>query len=497
MTTGPLWILDDGRIMGGGQRFVLRLARHLRDDRGPDRVLVVCPGDSELAARCREAGIRVAPVRFPDPQPRQVAAIAATVARLQRLFASAPPATTVVAAAVRCAIYARPALALQRRRPRFVQLMQERDSAARPLLARLLGRPPGVVVLGAAAAASYRAALPRGSSVQTINNFLDPELFAELVALRGDREEPPVVTAIGRFIPEKGLLELVDELAAASDAWSSAEILASPENGAYEARVRERARALGDRVRVHDPGIHARDVLARAGVLVVPSTGNEGQPTVIVEALAAGVPVVVRGPVWSADFEGLPVMPYDGADDLGRLLRDLPREPARPGALLARFGPEQAVLGIEGDDLQLRVAEASDSQLLLDWRNDPETRRWAFESGEIERATHEAWFARRRADPDTVIWIAEHDGRPVGQIRLDRDGTEAEVSVALAPEARGGGLGRRLIARAAAEARGALAVERLNARIKPANSASLRAFEAAGFVEAARDDDVVTLARRV
>jgi RimJ/RimL family protein N-acetyltransferase/glycosyltransferase involved in cell wall biosynthesis len=491
-----IWLLDDGRIMGGGQRLVLRLARHLAASRGADSVLVVCPDDSELATHCRDAGVRVEHVVFPDPHPLQAPRIAACVVRLRRLFARAPDGTTVVAAAVRCAVYARPALA--RTGLRFVQLMQERDSASRSRLARLLGRPPGVLVLGSVAAGAYRDALPAGASVRVMNNFLSHDELADLGSLRGDRAEPPVVAAVGRFIPEKGLVELVDELAASPDAWSSAEILAGSEDPEYEATVRERAAALGNRMRVHSGDVPVRDVLARAGALVVPSTGNEGAPTVILEALAAGVPVVVRRPVWSADYEGLPVVAYDGPSDLGDALRSWPRDPAPVGELARRFGPEQALDAIESDDdLALRPADERDTQRLLDWRNDPETRRWAFQPGEVDLATHEAWFARRRADPDSVIWIAEQRGEPVGQVRLDREGAEAEVSIALAPEARGRGLGRRLIDRAAREAPGALGVERLTARIKPDNVASVRAFEAAGFTESSRDDDVVTLRRRL
>ena len=44
--------------------------------------------------------------------------------------------------------------------------------------------------------------------------------------------------------------------------------------------------------------------LGSIDALVVPSVGKEAQPTAIIEALAYGVPVVVRDPLYSPDFDG-------------------------------------------------------------------------------------------------------------------------------------------------------------------------------------------------
>jgi glycosyltransferase involved in cell wall biosynthesis len=59
---------------------------------------------------------------------------------------------------------------------------------------------------------------------------------------------------------------------------------------------------------------------SQVDVLVVPSTGNEGQPTVIVEALAHGRSVLVRAPLWSREFQPFPVHAYGSARELGALL---------------------------------------------------------------------------------------------------------------------------------------------------------------------------------
>ena len=105
---------------------------------------------------------------------------------------------------------------------------------------------------------------------------------------------------------------------------------------------------LANRVRLLG---HTDDVpgfLAAVDVLVVPSSGTEGQPTAILEALACGRPVVVRRPVWSRDFEGLPVVAYDRREELAAALQRLPAAAAQHDELRRRFGPEQVLAALVG-----------------------------------------------------------------------------------------------------------------------------------------------------
>ena len=70
---------------------------------------------------------------------------------------------------------------------------------------------------------------------------------------------------------------------------------------------------------------------------------------VIVEALAHGRPALVRRRVFSPrDYEGLPVLPYEGPAELKARLGELPSDPAPPEVLRRRFGPEQALEAILG-----------------------------------------------------------------------------------------------------------------------------------------------------
>jgi RimJ/RimL family protein N-acetyltransferase len=149
--------------------------------------------------------------------------------------------------------------------------------------------------------------------------------------------------------------------------------------------------------------------------------------------------------------------------------------------------------------VELRPATDADADLLLDWANDPVTRAAGFHPALIDRGTHIGWLAARLASPKTRIWIGMRRGRdgepagqvdPVGQVRLEVDERGvAEVGIAVAPRARGQGVGGSLLdaGLAAARADSAFGARRFLARVRPDNAASVRLFRAAGFAEVSRD----------
>jgi RimJ/RimL family protein N-acetyltransferase len=142
----------------------------------------------------------------------------------------------------------------------------------------------------------------------------------------------------------------------------------------------------------------------------------------------------------------------------------------------------------------LRLAGPEDEQRLLDWRNERGVREASFSSDEISPEEHHRWFADNLLDPGCALLIVEDDGRPVGQVRLERVGTDlAEISVALASDVRGRGVGREALRLAASMAPQLLGVTTLKALVKEENEASLRAFRAAGFRDIATDHGVVEL----
>lgn len=133
---------------------------------------------------------------------------------------------------------------------------------------------------------------------------------------------------------------------------------------------------------------------------------------------------------------------------------------------------------------RLRPAESTDARRIWEWSNDPEVRSVSFSSDPIPWDSHVAWFQARLADPQCRQCIAvERKGDPIAQVRFDiADDNSATISISLAADVRGKGLGTQLIWMACRELFAETEIDRVEALIKPDNVASIRAFEKAGFV---------------
>lgn len=137
---------------------------------------------------------------------------------------------------------------------------------------------------------------------------------------------------------------------------------------------------------------------------------------------------------------------------------------------------------VDVPELLLRQAEATDARRLREWRNDPATRAASRNTAPVDAGAHEAWFASVIANPDRHLLVADEDRTPVGSLRFDRRAELCyEISVVVAPEARGRGLGTALIRAGLGwlreHAPGAVVV----AEVRPENRPSVAAFSRAGF----------------
>jgi UDP-2,4-diacetamido-2,4,6-trideoxy-beta-L-altropyranose hydrolase len=129
----------------------------------------------------------------------------------------------------------------------------------------------------------------------------------------------------------------------------------------------------------------------------------------------------------------------------------------------------------------LRPATAQDCRQVWLWRNDEETRRVSLDSAAIPLEAHERWFLDSLQSPSRRIYIVVAGDQPSGVARLDVDGGQGIVSIHLAPECRGRGVGPRALEALGEVAFGPLGLARLVAEIKADNAASLSAFVKAGF----------------
>jgi UDP-2,4-diacetamido-2,4,6-trideoxy-beta-L-altropyranose hydrolase len=151
--------------------------------------------------------------------------------------------------------------------------------------------------------------------------------------------------------------------------------------------------------------------------------------------------------------------------------------------LLAELGVQPRAAS-QVAELSLRPAEPADVHVLFAWANDADTRARSFSQALIPFEEHSAWFQRELINRESLLLIGEvPELGAIGQVRLvARKPDDAVISVGLAPEVRGRGLGARLIAAASKHyLQLHPACARVAAYVKPDNAASIAAFSRAGF----------------
>lgn len=203
------------------------------------------------------------------------------------------------------------------------------------------------------------------------------------------------------------------------------------------------------------------------------------------EAVASSGAGVFAGLVETEGIEQVVDRVVDAAGSFRNNSHQLDAARASGRRLIDGRGADRVVAQLRGDDLQLRAVEWSDADLLLEWANDKTVRAAAFSSNEISQPEHGAWLRGRLATQgqDNWHWIASLHGTPVGQVRFDRRNDALEISLTIAQEARGFGLGAPLIAagtRRVAEQR--RLPSQIVAQVKHINEPSMRSFMTAGYV---------------
>lgn len=150
-------------------------------------------------------------------------------------------------------------------------------------------------------------------------------------------------------------------------------------------------------------------------------------------------------------------------------------------------------------EVVFRDANLDDCITYFLWANDPDVRRNSFNGGTIPLEDHLDWFESRLRSSDTVMRLAEVDGVPVGQIRLERQAFGFLVNFSVAASARGKGLGTKLLTDAVNQVRprGAAGGTIIRGLVKPDNEKSKKAFQRAGFVYAGETEGYVIYDRTI
>jgi glycosyltransferase involved in cell wall biosynthesis len=332
--------------VGGAERVVALLARHLR--RSGHAVGVVSlydPHGSWIEAELRSDGV---PLYFLGKRPgldlRMIPRLARVVARFR---------PDVLHTHLYVLKYVLPALAASRR-CRVVHTLHnlaehevERLSRGIQSVAFRVGVVP--VAIGEAVAESMlrlyrlppRHRIPNGIPV---SDYAPPPCAREEVrASLAIPDDAPTFVSVGRLDPQKNSRSLIEAFASRRLRLLGAHLLFAGD-GQLRRELEDQASGLGIDDRVHFLGVRADipRVLAAADVFVLPSR-YEGNPLTVMEAMAAGKPVLATAvgcvPELVSEGAGLLVAPGDGTaleSAMLELATDLPRARAR-GAAAARI----------------------------------------------------------------------------------------------------------------------------------------------------------------
>jgi glycosyltransferase involved in cell wall biosynthesis len=194
--------------------------------------------------------------------------------------------------------------------------------AGSPLLTAFLRRtlriPDVVVVLAQVELRAYREFVPE-QEVVALPNGIDCRPYAGVPTVLSDSSHPMQLVYIGRVAREKGLYETLQGLRLAHELGVDARLVIAG-TGAEEPRLRRYAQALGIANRVCFVGpVFGNDkvkLLSGADAMVLASY-SEGLPYALLEAMAAGVPVIATPvgaipDVVSDGIHGFLVPPRDG-----------------------------------------------------------------------------------------------------------------------------------------------------------------------------------------
>jgi UDP-2,4-diacetamido-2,4,6-trideoxy-beta-L-altropyranose hydrolase len=132
--------------------------------------------------------------------------------------------------------------------------------------------------------------------------------------------------------------------------------------------------------------------------------------------------------------------------------------------------------------IELRGATQGDSKLLFEWRNHPSIRAISINSDPIPWESHQQWFDKVLQDANRPLYIAEQAGTAVGVIRFEIDNTQAVVSLYLAPDKNGRGLGTQLLLLGEQQLlQGRPEILKIVATVLEGNEASHRLFRRCGY----------------
>ena len=137
-------------------------------------------------------------------------------------------------------------------------------------------------------------------------------------------------------------------------------------------------------------------------------------------------------------------------------------------------------------ELNFRLVQEQDMELLLEWRNDPSTYIHFSKPQSVAKDEHQRWFESMMDNSQRLIYIFENATERVGMVRLDKHGEKpAELSWTVGPSFRGRGFAKQMVRTIVDKWQDELC---FFAKVKSENIASARVAEFAGLTHSRSEE---------
>lgn len=139
--------------------------------------------------------------------------------------------------------------------------------------------------------------------------------------------------------------------------------------------------------------------------------------------------------------------------------------------------------------MKIRLVTLEDSSEILEWRNDPDTRKMFISTARVEPEEHQRWLQDSLKNPLRVLYIGLEGEKKVGICRFDYSPEKqtAEISINLNPSVRGMNLSVPFLQTSIDSFRESNRCP-LTATVKKGNLASIRCFEKCNFIYDRQDE---------
>ena len=97
------------------------------------------------------------------------------------------------------------------------------------------------------------------------------------------------------------------------------------------------------------------------------------------------------------------------------------------------------------NNIKARLVLEKDRDLLFEWINDSEVRKWSFNNEIISYEDHKSWFNRILNDKSILCLIFEHENKPFGTVRFEKRDKSAILNYLISRDSRGQGKAKLML----------------------------------------------------